>query len=280
MPLFFILSGMVASLSRERNTALYAWKFIKRRFRQLALPFFIWGLIFTPLVFKQSHGIYDYSLMAISLLKHPDEGLWFLIVLFCIQIYYYIACLIGNLLKRFNMKFSGDIIGMFFVLSVLTIVTRYIGTSQYISLQYTLMFFVGCFILKFRILDNAFINAILLLIFAIIVPYYDFISSPTIFRIFTGIFASLPIIHICKVTAESSGRVSPFLNFGRHSLEIYATHYCIILGFKQGIRIESLSPIALCLLLFILSCVLCYLITQFSSILCKNKYLALFLYGK
>lgn len=285
MPLFFILSGMVASLSRDRNTTLYAWTFIKKRFVQLVLPFFVWGLIITPMIIHQTNTIHAYSQIVINLLKHPDTGLWFLIVLFCIQIYYFIACLIGNLLKRKRMKTGGDVIGILVVLSALAIIIRYMGASQYFSLQYTLMFFLGSFLLKSHIFDKTLVNAILFLMFGIIVPYYDFASSSIIFRVVTALFASLPIIHICKLITETNEKTYPFLYksfliFGRHSLEIYATHICLILGFSQRIEIKSLNPMALCLLLSVISFFLCYLITIFSSVLCKNRYLALLLYGK
>lgn len=284
MPLFFILSGMVASLSKDGYTVQYTWGFIRKRFVQLALPFFIWGLIITPIIVYQINDIHAYKKIAIDLLRYPDTGLWFLIVLFCIQIYFFAACLIGNILKRIHIK-MGDIIGMLVVLSVLAIVTKYLGTSQYLSLQYTIMFFIGTLLLKFRILDNKLMNTILFLIFGIIVPYYNFTSSSTIFRVFIALFASLPIMHICKLIVEAQERKYPFLyksflNFGKHSLEIYATHICIILGFSQRIEIKCLNPMALFLLLFIIAFFLCYLITILSSILCKNKYIALLLYGK
>lgn len=83
MPLFFLLSGMCFSPERNR----YFRPFLTKRFRQLVVPAFL----FATLIIAVGHAVprlqgYDLSLLLWEGLPH---ALWFLIVLFAVEIAFF-----------------------------------------------------------------------------------------------------------------------------------------------------------------------------------------------
>lgn len=90
MPLFMLLSGYIAYYSiNEKNTINFKDYFLKRLI-QLLLPFVIWGIV--TAIFVNANDIYrHHSLTGVlsymdKLFIHPENGLWFLYVLFLLNI--------------------------------------------------------------------------------------------------------------------------------------------------------------------------------------------------
>lgn len=98
MPAFMLLSGYVASLSRDRVVKEKAMVFIKKKFVSLVIPFLVWGLVVMPFIVRRD-SFSCFSTIAKELALQPDTGAWFLISLFCIQVYFLLFCLFANTLK-------------------------------------------------------------------------------------------------------------------------------------------------------------------------------------
>lgn len=100
MPVFMLLSGYVAALSKKRIDRHEAANFISKKFRSLVVPFFVWGLLITPFVIRQLHQA-DFIPTAKQLVLNPSCGAWFIVVLFCIQMSFLLFKLIS---QRINIK--------------------------------------------------------------------------------------------------------------------------------------------------------------------------------
>ena len=99
MPAFMLLSGCVAAFGRQKMVAATSFAFVKKKARQLALPFFVWGIIIMPLIVERI-PMKDLPELFCKLLRNPSSGAWFLISLFCIQLMFLLFCLISNLNKK------------------------------------------------------------------------------------------------------------------------------------------------------------------------------------
>ena len=88
MPLFFIISGMCFRKGKYEFSEFF-WK----RFRQLFLPaIFLTSLCI--IIMKVGHHPYDYS----ALLQGLPGALWFLPVLFCVEIVYFFSSKINTII--------------------------------------------------------------------------------------------------------------------------------------------------------------------------------------
>lgn len=100
MPVFMMLSGYVASYG---NFDVPFTKLILRRFRQLMVPFLVWMVL--TVVYWHTSLAGDITL-AMSFLKRPDVGAWFLLSLFFIYLYFLIAKKIARMLPVHNAMVS------------------------------------------------------------------------------------------------------------------------------------------------------------------------------
>lgn len=80
MPLFFILSGMVTKPILKWNTNNLK-AYVEKKLRTIILPYFIWGLIYSPLSFKSVAQI-AYGTRETLILANSLTSLWFLPVTF------------------------------------------------------------------------------------------------------------------------------------------------------------------------------------------------------
>lgn len=90
MPVFMALSGFVVGISNGCVPKRGFKGTILRRIQQLAIPFFVWGLLLIPLLHHPTNFT-GYKDSVINLLLSPDNGAWFLISLCGIHIAYIIA---------------------------------------------------------------------------------------------------------------------------------------------------------------------------------------------
>lgn len=117
MPVFMLLSGYVVSLSRDRVVKENAMVFIKKKFVSLVIPFLVWGLVVMPFIVRRD-SFSCFSAIAKELALQPDTGAWFLISLFCIQVYFLLFCLFANTLKC-KTQMNAEAISLAVVLGVL-----------------------------------------------------------------------------------------------------------------------------------------------------------------
>lgn len=87
MPLFFIISGMCFRKGRYEFP-----EFFRKRFRQLFLPSIFLTLL-CIIIMKVGYHPYEYS----ALLQGLPGALWFLPVLFCVEIVYFFSSKINTI---------------------------------------------------------------------------------------------------------------------------------------------------------------------------------------
>lgn len=107
MPVFMLLSGYVAALSHRRIDRIEASNFIKKKFLSLVVPFCTWGLLLTPFVIDQ-HPFAELLPTAKNLFLYPSTGAWFIIVLFCFQLYFLLfRSMTERFFKTISLKSDG-----------------------------------------------------------------------------------------------------------------------------------------------------------------------------
>ncbi|MFW2488461.1 acyltransferase family protein [Clostridium chromiireducens] len=144
MPLFMFLSGYTSyySFRNTKNTRLY---FVKKRVISLLLPFLIWGIITSLFVcFKDiiiRHTLSTFIERIRDLFLYPANGLWFLWVLFFINVIH----LIINSLEEKNGMISYVIV---FIIVMIIPFGSYFGID---TIKWMLPFyFVGYFTNKYN----------------------------------------------------------------------------------------------------------------------------------
>lgn len=89
MPLFFLLSGFVASKLLNMKTVKERARYIKGRAVRLLVPYFVIGFLYIPIKLKlNQYAVKPFKLSdTIKLLigQNPDVALWFLYVLFIVS---------------------------------------------------------------------------------------------------------------------------------------------------------------------------------------------------
>lgn len=127
MPVFMLLSGFVASLSRD-NIDRTVMTFVRKKFVSLVIPFLTWGLFIMPIVVYRK-DFFSLPTIAKDLILQPDTGAWFIISLFCIQIYYLLFCCLAKFSKKWMTPLSAECFSIIVVLSVLFISQKIMSSS-------------------------------------------------------------------------------------------------------------------------------------------------------
>ncbi len=285
MPLFFFLSGYVVMMSRA---SLYDYKsFILRKMQTLLIPFFCWCLFADIIQMEvKFNGVEEVNRL-IQLLADPQTGAWFLIVLFCIQIYFIIGIVISKVVNKIVVKDSlSEVISFALVAVILSVISHVVGGSIYISLQYFIMFIVG-YLFK-RLFDgnlNQFALLICFLLYSFLWKEWNGINNSVVLRLVVSITISLIIIHIFKKVSLPQNRAGfVILNslqyFGRHTFDIYLTHSFFFFMFYESVNVDKIYPTWFFLILLFLAIPIFYVSIIFASAIKHSNILALLLYGK
>lgn len=102
MPLFMFLSGYTAWFSLKKTQSTI--KFTMKRFKQLMVPFAVWGLLMSAYnsignVIEEK-SLFPFLIKNVEMIKTPENGLWFLWALFFISTGHY-------LIEKIAIRFSG-----------------------------------------------------------------------------------------------------------------------------------------------------------------------------
>jgi putative acyltransferase/acetyltransferase len=162
MPLFMFLSGYVCFRSQDKK-----YIDLKKRFKTLIIPFFVWWIINNIYAFFSHKGI----ISLIDLLANPDKGLWFLWVLFFLCVFLQIS---------FTISKKYEEIVMFLITICLAIIHftpygRYLGIS--LMLWHIIFFSFGYIFHKHESLFTPyrhFWGMISILFFLIAIPFWHF----------------------------------------------------------------------------------------------------------
>lgn len=286
MAAFMAVSGYLAfrPCGREGSSIFYL---LFRRFRQLIVPFVIWTAI---LLITNNRLTTDAILNSIL---YPDKGgLWFLWVLFFINVLFLLCSLFAN-----RIKVKKEFVVLFVCLTLIGIMTvldiRVFG-FQFIA-YYFVFYSVGYYLHKYDrtlLTNNTYLIASLTFIWAVMayfwnmhkLPYFlTILPMPAMltqyaYRFFTALVAIYVIICISPrfLNVESTWN-KPLTKMGIVSLGIYTTHF-IILGYIVSwfASIVSSETVVICLS-FIMGALVSWLIVWLLS---KWKFTAMWFLGK
>lgn len=279
MPLFFTVSGFV---SYKENVS---FDVVMKRFFQLIFPFFSWWLI---------HSLFDKKISLLDsffrLLHSPDNGLWFLWVLFFCVLIFYLLDKVAKILKL-NQEIVVFLGSVFLYLFYLLTNFRYLG-FQFIA-WYFMFYSIGIYLRKFNyifLIKNIYLTVILTVLFFLGAWFYEYKGAPTFYHTikydvyisyvykfliaFLGINCAFRIFSYIE-NEKNSSNVKILSSFGNKTLGIYAIH-CIF--FDVFLKINTNIPYLInVILILIVSLILSYISVVF---LRKNKYLSFFLLGE
>ena len=294
MPVFMLLSGYVVSLSRDRVVKENAMVFIKNKFVSLVIPFLVWGLVVMPFIVRRD-SFSCFSAIAKELALQPDTGAWFLISLFCIQVYFLLFCLFANTLKC-KTQMNAEAISLAVVLGVLLLGHKTLnvccpnlrgGVSFYMPERYVFFFFLGYSFNRYlvRQLYKKWIMLVSALVFVALVRYYTFGNDPYKLQMLCGIFASIIVLHIARAIDQLKSLETckeKLVLYGKNSLVIYLTHFPIIMLLRNEVRLDTdaIAGIPLFIIVAVVSVPVCAICTFWGRLVSENSLFDKLLYGR
>lgn len=298
MPLFMLLSGYVAAFSRDKIKDFRS--FVSRKAMQLLLPYALWSFIINPWILKGLRGTELIS-RAVDVLLSPGLGVWFLVILFFIQCYYFLFVKTSNKLQRKYSSLFSDGIALILILMTLALLSKMImilinnhylhadweGVKSYFSIRYVLSFMAGYFMSKYfqRFLYHPLTLVIGLVIFVWLVPAFTFGVSSVPLQLTISLAASVCLLNVSKIVSShfSDGFPAQRLAFiGKRTLPIYVTHGLFVNILADNIMIDNnfLQPIWQLITVAVMSFLVAMISIGVSEVLKRNRYMGLFLYGK
>ena len=243
MAAFMAISGYVAFRPGNSWDGKHVVSTIWRRFRQLIVPFILWTIITLLLQGGISFGVLG------SHLLYPDKGLWFLWVLFFINILFLSGSYLAQKLKiAQEIAISCICIGLVVVMVLFEV--RVFG-FQFIA-YYFLFYSLGYFFHKheWRVATSSpLLLAILALCWAVLAWFWKMHELPEFmkglplpatltqygYRFITAAIAVYLLLLLSpKVLNCSRQWNKPFVKLGTVSLGIYAVHF-LFLGLWIGV---------------------------------------------
>lgn len=254
MPAFMAVSGYLAYRTNRGGQIL---PLIIRRFKQLVVPFFLWTLV---LLFVNGRFCIEALVNAIL---YPDGGLWFLWVLFIINVLF----VLGDALSvKFKIKQEIMIgaVGLLLATLMVFLEIRLLG-FQFIS-YYFIWYSVGYFLHKHQekiLSGNSVVIICLVVLWSVMawfwqmqeVPYFlKRIPLPQTLLLYTYRFSTalVAIYVLFAVTPRllncADGWNKPFVELGKVSLGIYTVHVIMIkwiVDYFKGVVHDDAFVIAL-----------------------------------
>lgn len=229
MPLFFFLSGMVVKFEIPDSIKLY--QHIRRRFVRLILPFIGW-MPFICLYHRYS---------PFSLFVLPDQGLWFLEVLFLTDTFFWLALYISE-----YVHLSIVTIVMYIVLLVVVnFVTS--GFGLWLTAYYLPFYFLG-FLFSRYVLHHHMVckvvMSIALLLYVFLYRNWKWGHFHDITDITWNYVVALCAILFIVLTVKNISEkftLGMLANLGKESLGIYAVHLFPIWTLTELFNAYSIS---------------------------------------
>lgn len=270
MPLFFFISGLTKKIN-----PMGAFKdYLQKRSTALLLPFLSWFILYNTLDISKIHVKFY------TLIISPDTGLWFLWVLYVIDISLFLL----NKVRRY-FYFKAIIFWIFLVITSMSLHTNILGIGlvakylPFVLFGQHFNFYIKTYFLRYKLFFTLFFTTAFLLV----IPFFsrtDQSKLPPIpfvkyyFNYFIGILGLLSCYGIIILNYNKMQLIQKILsNLGKISLEIYVTHF-LILG--QLIQILP-SGCQIIFLIFPLTVLMTFLLQKLIKY-CSR--ISLLLYGK
>lgn len=233
MPLFIFVSGFVSY--KDQLT----WESVGKRFLQLMLPFFAWAVV--KALIKWDAGI------ILHIIKHPDNGLWFLHTLFFISLIMMACQTIADL---FHQKRRWVVI----VVGVLMLTIMYgLGFREwgFQSIAYFFIYYVcGFYVRRIRLFEQIpiYVVFIVIFLFLCLVPFFRVNGMATFFpeecnpmfgtafRILLAIIGCIGVFALFMKYVDKNNNIGNYL--GVRTLGIYAIHPALLNIYKEYVNEE------------------------------------------
>lgn len=287
MPAFMAVSGYLAyRVNTQEGGGFSWWGVIWRRFRQLIIPFVLWTIILLLVGNKLNWSdIKNYMI-------YPDKGLWFLWVLFFINIIFVSGTWIA---KRINVRqeFVELIICGILVCTMVIFELRILG-FQFIA-YYFLFYSIGYFFHKYEdkvVSSSVLLMALLGICWAVLAWFWNMHELPVFlkglplpatitqyaYRFITAAIAIYLLLNLSPRVLNSSLLWNrPFVKLGNISLGIYAVHFIFLGMWISFFRQVGLSDVGVIAGTFVMLLVVTWLIVW---LLNKWKVTSTWLLGK
>lgn len=283
MPLFFAISGYVAEKTSKICTINELGIFIMKKFISLCIPLLTWELIMNRFILHTSYVGMTFSDVTATVL-HP--ALWFLKTLFVITIgfgiYDYLVNKLSSSRCQSIKEFSVFIIFLVFFFIVKS------GFEQANLLMFSGVFFVGVYISKYKkieyFVDTEIIFLPALILFLVVCTHWKFINNGSIIfdieKVLISCSAFVCLLKITKNLNYSQCWNKLFTKFGRYSLAIYASHWCLLSVGIRAIYLEKMNYFWQFIIYGLIGIIICEVCVMISKVFAYSKWLNLLLYGK
>ena len=285
MPLFMFISGVVVTLGREVDVC---W--LKRKAQQLVVPFVVW--IFLPFLFSTTKDWDRLICKIANVIKNPDNGYWFLWILFLCCFCLWISTIIQKkcMIEQEGMIFLAEVIILFLIGEK---VTSWFGIKSlaYHSVYYFIGYMVGKYQLVRKIENNKIAIGLGVTIYVILVSMWYRTQLPAWlysleellpnlfirlmnlgFDYLVGLSGIFTIWVFVKYVLVKAQRILSVL--GKSTLEIYVLHYYFIGMFRTGNIVFTMiinSILAIVLSLVIAKCIESGKVTRLLFGRCSNN---------
>jgi fucose 4-O-acetylase-like acetyltransferase len=271
--LLFLLSGMTAAISMGNKKMGFRECVVLglKKLRTLFMPFMVWSVIVMSFIFNRS-DVGQLSHLLLQAIDPKTGGYWFLLYLFVFQLLLIgIRFVVSLLSERIPNELWREILVAF--------VASWLIFPLY---EYLLIFLVGYFVQKYgqRFLFNEVYTCVAFMLFILLYAYAGEWKNYSLVRVIIALSASSVILSVLKRASLSDGR--HFLDdLGRHSLEIYLIHYCLVAMVKDYvISTDHLYAIPLFFMLGGVAMIICWLCCKIADALENIPYVSFVLLGK
>lgn len=282
MPLFMFLGGYVASMNIDGNISNISI-FIKKKIVQLIIPFTLWGGV---TIVYLSHNKINVETI-VNLFLYPDNGPWFLIVMFSIQIWYIFLITFSRKIPIIKAGFISDVVAFAMFIVPIFVLSRMntLCSNLYISPVYYTMFFAGHYTARYfqKLMSNEYITVLALMLFLILFPNFHMWENNSMLLILS--ISICATVLVLRISFAMEKMVSPMINrlasFGQASLVIYVTHYFFIKVISiEPFLLEGIHPIPLLLILMIFAILVSQVCVYISELVSYMSILNIILYGR
>lgn len=282
MPLFFAISGYIGqTASKPLGGGKSYFKFLKKKAIALIVPLYVWTLIINPYFFTST-----WSLPVPENLINPfikNNTLWFLPTLFRIFVFYGLFLLFNNRFNRDN-RIWKDLIVIVAILSFLAF-NPIVWLKD--DLPYSIHFYIGIMVAKHDILKRMFYDErvfiVSFLTFCVLVCHWNQLSSDRLMDILRLIIAPCAFLTVMNVCRKYEGTaISTQLSlFGRYTMEIYISHWSLLIWMKElSCNLNLYNLFWVFILANLISVPIGYICVMFSKIVETSPKLRLILFGR
>lgn len=221
----------------------------------------------------------------LNLFRNPDNGLWFLIVLFCIQLWY---LALEYLCSKFQCKkryLTEGVVGVVFIAMIIALnKVNHEFSGLYTSPIFYVMFFAGSYVAKFLL---AFIKSDIVLFMFIIgvivlVPkFHMWQNNSSLLSLSISLFASIIILRIAMALEKGEVKPDKLLVFGKSSLVIYIFHFYLI-KILNDIKIDTsdVSVLPLFVALGVIAFFVSDICVRISNVISQNRLFNFLILGR